>query len=168
MTSFEISTYTDRDQITFDTAQQVSNLFAFNYPTSHSEEDREYDIIGKLNADVVMSSLDRGNTLYVASEDTTVAGFLESRTRDQSHRTYEQLAWIMTAAEYRGRHLASLLHGFFIDDATQRALERVPKPTLAVLSVHENNPAKAIYERWGYSVVDTTDEDKLLMTMRLP
>lgn len=168
MSSFEITSYNTESGIPPDTAQQVSRLFAFNYPSSHSANDKENDVIGMLNGDAVINTMAKGSTFYVALSGADVAGFVESRVIDRQGGTYEQLTWIMTAAEYRGHRLASLLHKSFIVDATLRALERAPRPTLALLSVHEQNPAKAVYEHWGYSAIEKTDTDKLLMTMKLP
>ena len=169
MTSFEISRYDLTNRVPANAAEQVSNTFKANYPPSHSDDDRLDDVINRANAESVKGLLELGNTLYVASPDaSTVAGFIESRTITQPEGVYEQLAWIMTNREYRGQHLASLLHGSFIIDASLRAIERTPKPTRALLSVHEQNPARSVYERWGYSIIEKTTSGKLLMTKDLP
>jgi ribosomal protein S18 acetylase RimI-like enzyme len=153
------------------TAQQISDLFAANYPPSHPEEDREKHILEKLNSTAIRLSLENGSTYYVASTlypDSQVAGFVQARTRDMTGGTYESLSWIMTDPEYRGQHLASLLHRMFTDDATARAALRYPTPTEALLNVHEQNPARAIYEKWGYEATEVKDSGIVVMTKLLP
>lgn len=168
MASLEVSAYTAGAQIPANTAEQVAALFEVNYPTSHFEQDRTDDIAHRSDAGAINELLNEGRTLYVASASGVLAGFIEARTVDQPDGTYEQLAWIMTAAEFRGQRVASILHSSFIMDASLRAVERAPKPTLALLSVHEDNPAITIYEHWGYSVVERTAANKFLMIKSLP
>jgi len=176
MNSFEITTYDATTQIPAEVAAQVSSVFALNYPSSHSQDNLVEDVTKRIDARAVQRSLDgyRNNRLFVASLEgegkDVVTGFIEARTIDDDHNgTYEQLTWIITDAEYRGQHVASLLHGTFIIDASLRAFQRMPKPTLALLSVHQQNiAAKAIYEGWGYGVIESTLSDKLLMTKTLP
>ncbi len=171
MSAFEVNRYKPGDHVPAYVAEQVSTVFAMNYPLSHPIEEREEGILGMFDGVAVQSSIDRGNTFYVASpvehNPSKVAGFLKARTIDQRDGTYEQVAWLMVDHLYRGRHVASLLHRSFILDATLRAQQRAPKPTSALLSVHQQNPARAIYESWGYGVIEELDSEKLLMTKPL-
>ncbi len=167
MTCFEIQKYNVERTITDVHSERVASLFIANYPSSHSLHDRTEDLQARTPAGI--SQLNReGRQLYVAYSENLVAGFLESRTIEQSDGVYEQLSWIMTDAEYRGRHIASLLHRSFIIDASLRARHRVPNPTLALLSVNAENPARSIYEKWGYEVKEKTAKNNYLMTKKLP
>jgi len=153
-------------------AGQISTMFERNYPESHLEADRIADIQKRSGAAAIRSLLDEGRTLYVAAptfdrRTPAVQGFLESRIIDADPGTYEQISWIMTAREYQGQGVASRLHGAFMHDALLRTDARFPRPTDALLSVHAQNPAKHLYERWGYQEVERTASNMILMTQSL-
>lgn len=167
MSEFEVNVYNIESGISKDVAEQVAGVFERNYPLSHPEANR-VDDIAAMSSTVIAGSLHQGDVFYVASEEGQVAGFIKARTVDVQGGAYEQLSWIMTDSEYRGRRLASLLHRSFIIDATLRSILRMPTPTLALLSVHEQNSARAIYEHWGYSVTEEAGSGKVFMTMKLP
>jgi ribosomal protein S18 acetylase RimI-like enzyme len=166
MSSLEIIRYLKDVPTTV--ADQVSRIFEDNYPVSRSEKERLAEIQKHSGAQAIRNLLIEGRSLYVASQDhKNVAGFLESTIIDQTDGTYELLSWIMTATEFRGIGIASSLHNNFITDARIRAKQRLPKPTLALLNVNLENPAKNIYQKWGYRVQKTTQDGKHLMIKTL-
>jgi ribosomal protein S18 acetylase RimI-like enzyme len=150
-------------------AEQVSDMFATNYPESHSDDDRIAHIQQRAGAIAIQALINEGRTLYVASfSPDNVAGFLESRVVDQPDGTYEHMTWLMTSAMYRGHGVASTLHENFMHDASLRAEQRSPKPTLALLNVNEKNPAKEIYTQWGYQALEQSEVGKIMMVKPLP
>ncbi len=149
-------------------AEQLAVTFEHNYPESHPNSERLADLKKHAGAVAIQGLINEGRTLYVASyKPESVAGILESRVVDQADGTYEQLVWLMTSAGYRGRGVASGLHDKFISDAQVRAEQRIPKPSLALLSVNAMNPAKDIYRRWGYQERERTSTGKIMMVKPL-
>lgn len=167
MNSPEIARYDAA--IPLDIAEQVSAIFRSNYPESHPDEERFADLEKHVGAVAIQSLIAEGRTLYIASfQSEDIAGFLESRVVEQENGTYEQLSWVMTDARYRGLGVATELHSHFIYDAQDRAEQRLPKPSLALLSVNEMNPAEKIYKRWGYQAIEKTSTGKIMMIKPLP
>lgn len=171
MSNIIITRYAKDHPLPEPVAEQVARVFANEYPVFLTENDRQRDISRRATGAAVLELITaEDRTLYVAQDEdeATIGGFLESGISDQLGGTYEQLVWIMTAREQRGRHIASLLHRSFIIDATLRAMERAPHPTAALLTVHSENPAQAIYERWGYTAFGDAGSGKLFMSKPLP
>lgn len=173
MSNIIITRYAEDHPLPEPVAEQVAQLFASEYPVSHAENDRQRDVSRRATGAAILQLMaTEGRTIYVAQDEdeaeATISGFLESSISDQLGGTYEQLVWIMTDREQRGRHIASLLHRSFIIDATLRAMERAPHPTAALLTVHSENPAQAVYERWGYTTVSDAGNGKRFMSKPLP
>lgn len=166
MNSPEIARYDAA--IPLDIAEHVSTIFRRNYPESHPDEERLADLEKRVGAVAIQNLIIEGRTLYVASfQPEDVAGFLESRVVEQENGAYEQLSWIMTDAHYRSLGVAAALHDHFINDAQHRAEQRLPKPSLALLSVNEMNPAEKIYKRWGYEAIEKASTGKIMMIKTL-
>lgn len=166
MNSFEVTRHDA--SITPHIAEQLSIMFESNYPESHSEDERCADIKKHAGAVALQSLMNEGRALYVATfQASDVAGFLESRVVDRGDVTYEQLSWIMIDTRYRGSGVATALHDRFVNDAQEHAKLRLPKPSLALLSVHEMNAAERIYQQWGYQAIKKTSTGKIMMVRPL-
>lgn len=173
MSEFSISKYTKEDTLPQEVSLAIHTIFQENYPTQHSSEDRANDSGRYLGESALASLLGEGRVFYVAfstEEDTRggVAGFIEARTKGyEDGSAYELLVWIMAALKFRGQGVASELHTQFEQDAIKRAHKRKPAPTALLLSVHKQNPARHVYERWGYGELrgedDTDSPDKIFM-----
>lgn len=154
-------------------ADQLGDLFRAQYPAFAPDHVRRREIREHSGRVAVQALLDGGRTLYIASktqEDVPVVGLLESATQQLRDGVYEQLVWLMTDPIVRGQGVAHQLHERFIGDATKRAVDRLPKPSVTLLTVYEQNPAVGIYEHWGYSQTGTVPgaEGKIFMSQPLP
>lgn len=167
MSAFEIEKFTAYSRIPRLTATEVSDLFASNFPESHSEEDRIARTAEKINAEAIARSVAHGNTYYVGhpAGEQPIAGFLQATTRlDSELGTLEMIKWLMVDREYRGKRLASLLHRAFVTDAAARVSPLHPSWTM--LSVHNQNPAVHIYEGWGYEPYKIRNDDDFIEMIR--
>lgn len=151
-------------------AEHLSGMFERNYPESHSDEEKERDVSQRSGPVAIQGLITIGHRLHVAfTENGKPAGFLEEQTIPVEGGVYEQLVWIIVDEYFRGKGLAGLLYQSFLRTANKRATER-DQPTMGLLNVNANNPAREIYEHWGFSFTDdpTTESGKKMMTMPLP
>lgn len=169
MTTVQIARF--REDIPTGVADQVASLFERNYPTSHDKEERDRDLRRHSGAAAVQSIVRGGADIYTAtSEGDVLQGFIEARTIDSpemSPAVFEQMSWIMVDQHLRGLGIASRLHDFFMMNATERAQSRLPRPTLATVSVHSLNPAFGAYRTQGYEPAFMTLDRKVVMTQPL-
>ena len=154
--SFEISRYTTEDEIPDIVGDQIAAFFAGNYPPEHEPSARERDLQRRKDGAAVLELLNRGRTIYTATTEGWLVGLLESGIYEDgidpetTEGAVELLCWLMTEQDLRGQGIASAVHAAFIADAMTRTRERRPKRTDVLLGVNEKNPAKNVYEHWGY------------------
>ena len=165
MSEFNIDRYDHT--IPADVADQVSTIFERNYPESHSTEARARDLSRYSGSIAVQSILGEMRSIYTGRENDQIIGMMEVGTADVGGGVYEQLIWLMIERTRRGEGFSGMLHRKFIADASERAKQRLPKPSAATLNVHKGNPAVSIYNGWGYKVVESKG-DKLIMVRPLP
>ena len=166
---YEIRTYSREDMLGFEphideVAMSVVDLLRDNYPNSHNAEQRTSDLSARLDVDSVRSlSLNHNSSFLVAEKvsDQEAAGFAEMRIIPREFDTLAQLTWLVVGKQHRGYGLASKIHNAFLQEAQARHQGRLP--LVAQLGVHPDNPAKAIYERWGYVEVGEAATGNLFM-----
>lgn len=165
MSSLQIARF--REDIPTSVADQVADLFERTYPSVHEEEERSRDLRRHSGAAAVQSIVRSGADIYTATtEGDVVKGFIESRTIDQPQwpHAYEVLTWISVEQGPEGLSVANRLHDYFMMDATERAQSRMPRPTLATVSVHSLDPNYDSYRERGYRPAHTTLDRKVVMT----
>lgn len=173
--SIEISRYTVEDEMPDIVAHQIATFFADNYPAENGPSARDQGLRLRKDGAAVLGLLDRGRTIYTATNDGRLVGVLEARIfengidLESTDVAAEYMSWLMTQRDLRCRGIASVIHTAFIADAMIRARERRPKETVALLGVHEKNPAKNVYEHWGYREDGRpeSDPDIVLMSKQL-
>ncbi len=150
--ALEITKYGGKSELPTSVGDELAVLFANNYPPNYAPPVERNDLAAREDASAIQNLLNRGRTYYLGTAGCRLAGFLESRTLDQDDdTTVELMTWLMVDEAHRGNGVATRLHAAFIADAMLRARSRLPKPTVARLGVHNENPARAMYEHWGYS-----------------
>lgn len=159
----EIKKY-DRDFVLpSDIAKQVARVFRENYPSAHTPENRDEDITKRDSQEALNALLSDGRVIFTAQDvHDNVIGLIEIREYDHGDGVYIQLVWIIVDALSRGAGVSSELHRAFYEEAKKRA-SVLPKPSCLLLSVHQDNPAISVYEKWGYTRGELTDDDKIFM-----
>lgn len=152
-------------QMPSDITEILSVMFERNYPDMHSPQTR-VDDLARHSIDGFALLLDEGRDFYVATEGHDVAGFAETVTRPSDGGVFELLSWIMVDSPYRGHSVSTRLHESFLTEARRRAANR-SVPTAAFLNVHPDNPARKVYEAWGYEYSGQTDDGTLFMRKAL-
>lgn len=132
--------------------QQAIDLFIRNYPPMHDPEDRAGAISAHESVEMLKLLIGDLEALYLALDThQKVCGLLESKRAEMEEGIYAIVAWIMVDASVQGRGISSQLHRRFEEDVA-RLRGETQKPVTQLLSVHEDNKAREIYEKWGYRV----------------
>lgn len=155
----QIKKYDKGSTLPSEAAEQVVQIFKQNYPNSHTAENREKDLAERANETALNALLAEGRVIFSAHDiHNKIVGLLEMREVDQGEGIYIQMAWIIVDALARGKGIAFQLHEAFKAEAENRA-KQMPKPSCLLLAVHPDNPAKKLYESWGYIPDGRTDTD---------
>lgn len=155
----EIRKFDKNSTLPSDVADQVVRIFQENYPNSHSSENREKDMAERADPTALNALLAEGRVIFTVQDvREKVLGLLEMREVDQGEGVYMQLVWIIVDALARGQGISSQLHEAFKAEAKERA-SRIQKPSCLLLAVHPDNPAKKVYESWGYTTDNRVSPD---------
>ena len=128
----------------------VCKLFKENLPSFDEEHEAANLATVAEHADAETYKKNLEGILLIIAKDThdKVAGVLEFEPM-QNQTTVNFLRWILVNKNERGNRYASVLHGFY-ETYVANLAQRYRLPMQQVLSVHSLNPARAVYEKWGY------------------
>ncbi len=132
--------------------QQVIELFKRNCVAYDRVEEADHrDTLQNRSTTEKLNDLLECKTFYVAKNIRGhVCGVLECDVEECDDATLAFLWWLIVDEQFRGHRIASSLHQRFEKNFVPSVQADATSRVLQALAVHPENPAKKIYERWGY------------------
>ena len=150
--------------------RQVSELFANNCIAFDDEAEQDRLLtIEKRSTTEKLNELLESKIFYVAKNvREQVSGVLECDARECGEAMLAFVVWLIVDKQLRGNGISSQLHRRFEQEFVPEVQASTKLFVLQALAVHLKNPAKNIYERWGYEPGEIQYDDgrRLFMTKK--
>lgn len=138
-------------------ADAIVRAFSYNYPESYSDIERSDDLKKRNSPEKVRGLLDDGVIYILLDTKKKVLALLEWKHKvvvEWKHGVVEGgicvfLDWLIVDESARGNGLAKYLHDFF-EGELRMIRRRTEMPMSQLISVHTDNPAINLFEKWGY------------------